>query len=59
MLISLLVALIVGCLLVWAARRIIAAFGVPEPFGTVIYVVIVLIVVLSLLGYVHPYGRLL
>ena len=49
-LIGLLVALIVACVVVWAAKAIMAAFGVGDPIRTVVIVVIVLIVVLWLAG---------
>lgn len=45
-LIALLVVLILVCVVVWAARAILAAFGIGDPIRTVVYVVIVLIVVL-------------
>lgn len=45
-LIGLLVVLIVGCAVIWAAGKILGAFGIGEPAKTVVYVLIVLIVVL-------------
>lgn len=45
-LITLLVVLILACVVVWAARAILAAFGIGDPIRTVVYVVIVLLVVL-------------
>lgn len=45
-LISLVVALIVVLLLLWCVQRLLGAFAVPEPIGTVIYVLIVLVAVL-------------
>ena len=45
-LISLLVVLIVACVVLWAAQRILAAFSIGDPIRTVVFVVIVLIVVL-------------
>lgn len=45
-LIGLLIALLIVCVVLWAARVLIAAFAVPQPIGTVIYVIIVLIVVI-------------
>jgi hypothetical protein len=44
--IALLLWLVVLCVVVWAARSIMAAFGLPQPIQTLIYVVIVLFVVL-------------
>jgi uncharacterized membrane protein YcjF (UPF0283 family) len=49
-LIGLLVVLILACVVVWAARAILSAFGIGDPIRTVVYVVIVLIVVLWAVG---------
>ncbi len=49
--ISLLVFLIVMGVVWWAATRLIAAFGIPEPVATVILVVIVLLMVLAVLDF--------
>ncbi len=49
-LLGLLVLLIVFCVVVWAARALLAAFAVPEPISTVVWVLIVLIAVFALLG---------
>jgi len=48
-LISLLVMLIVFCVIIWAARAILAAFAVPDPIRTVVWVVIVLLCVFALI----------
>ncbi len=48
-LIGLLVLLIVVGLLFWAVRALSAAFGIPAPVVTVIYVLLVVFVVLYLL----------
>lgn len=45
---GLLVLLIVFCVIVWAARALLAAFAVPEPIATVVWVVIVLIAVFAI-----------
>ena len=45
-LISLLIVLLVFCVVVWAARALMAAFGIGDPISTVIYVVLVLIMLL-------------
>ncbi len=45
-LIGLLVLLFVFCLIVWAARTLMAAFGIGDPIASVVYVVLVLIFVL-------------
>jgi len=47
--ISLLVALILIGLLFWGVRAISAAFGIPQPIVTVLYVVLVILVVVWLL----------
>ena len=49
-LISLLLLLVVACAIVWAARALMAAFGIGDPIRTVVYVAIVLIVVLWVVG---------
>lgn len=41
--IALLIALLVLCVVIWAARALMAAFGIGDPIATVIYVVIVLL----------------
>ena len=46
--IALLLWLIVLCVVIWAARALMAAFDLPQPIQTVIFVVIVLVVVLYL-----------
>ena len=45
-LIGLLIVLIVVCVVYWAIRQILAAFGIGNPIATVVQVVFVLIVVL-------------
>ncbi len=60
-LIAILVALVVICLLFWAVNAILRAFGVGDPIATVVKVVFVVIVVLwlvSALGYGGPVMRL-
>ncbi len=49
-LIGLLVMLVIVCLLFWAVRTLMAAFGVPAQIQTVVHVLFVVIVVLWLLG---------
>ncbi len=48
MLIPLLLLLIVACVVIWAAQRLMAAFGIGDPIATVIYVILVLIFLLAL-----------
>jgi hypothetical protein len=55
-LIALIVTLIVVLLLLWCVQKLIAAFGAPEPVGTVLYVLIVLVAVLWI---VRRFGVLL
>lgn len=49
-LISLLVLLLVACVVIWAARSLMAAFGIGDPIATVVYVILVLVFLLALLG---------
>jgi hypothetical protein len=51
MLISLLIAIVIICVVIWAVKALIAAFGLPQPLATVIYVIVVLIVVVWALRY--------
>lgn len=48
--IGILVAIIVIGIVLWAARALIAAFSIPQPIATVIYVVLVLLILLWILG---------
>ena len=57
-LISLLIALIVVCVILYCARLLIAAFDVPQPFATCIYVVIILICLLIMLQAFGGFGHL-
>jgi len=47
-LIGLLILLVVFCVVVWAVRALLAAFAVPEPIATVVWVLVVLICVFTL-----------
>ncbi len=49
-LLGLLILLIVFCVIVWAVRALLAAFAVPEPINTVVWVLVVLIAVFILIG---------
>jgi len=56
-LVSILVVLLVFCLVIWAARAIMVAFGIGDPIATVVYVVLVFVLILwllSLIGIVPP-----
>ncbi len=57
-LIGLLILLLIVCVVIWAARALISAFGVPQPLATVIYVVIVLVVLIWALQHLGLVGRL-
>lgn len=55
-LIGLLIALIVVCVVLYCAKLLIAAFAVPQPFATLIYVVIILICLLVVLQQLGIFG---
>lgn len=42
---NLLLTLLVFCVLIWAARKLLSAFGIGDPLATVVWVVIVLLAV--------------
>jgi hypothetical protein len=48
--IGILIALIIICVLFWAVRALMGAFGIGDPIATVVYVVFVVLVVLWLLS---------
>lgn len=58
-LIGLLLGLLVVCIVVWAARAILTAFGVGDPIRTVVMVVIVLVALIWLLGALGAGGPIL
>lgn len=47
-LIPLLIALLIMCVVIWAARSLLAAFGIGDPIATVVYVLLVLVFLLYL-----------
>mgnify|MGYP003576809729 CR=1 FL=1 len=51
-LLGLLVFLIVACVVVWAARALLAAFGIGDPIATVVYVLLVVLLLVGFLGQV-------
>ena len=60
-LLGFLFALAVFCFFIWAARALMAAFGVGDPIATIVYVVLVAILLYWLagaLGFVTPVLRL-
>lgn len=55
-LIGLLIVLLVFLVVIWAARSLLAAFGVGNPIATVVYVVLVLIMVLWVVQQLGVFG---
>lgn len=52
--------LIVCCVVIWAARALMGAFGIGDPIATVVYVLLVIVLLYALagaLGFVHPVIR--
>mgnify|MGYP001581381347 CR=1 FL=1 len=49
-LLGLLIFLIIACVVVWAAQRILAAFGIGDPIATVGYVLLVIFLLIGFLG---------
>jgi hypothetical protein len=47
-LLGLLIAILIACVVLWAARALLSAFGLGEPLYTVVMVVVVLLLVLWL-----------
>lgn len=47
---SLLVLVFLVCLVIWGTRALLAAFSIPDPWRTVIWVAVVLLVVYIVLG---------
>lgn len=52
-LITILGMVLVICLVIYLTRLMLNAFEVPNPWNTLIFVVVVLLVVLSFLKYLH------
>ena len=52
----LLFVLLVCCVVIWAARTLMAAFGIGDPIATVVYVVLVVICLAWLAGQVGLIG---
>jgi hypothetical protein len=48
--VGLLIALLLVALLLWAVRTLVPALGIPEPIGSVIWVIAVVLVVLWVVG---------
>lgn len=49
-LIGILLVLIVACVVVWAARKLMAAFGIGDPIATVVYVLLVVLLLFWVLS---------
>lgn len=47
-LIGVVVALLIFCVVLWAARALMAAFGIGDPIATVVYVLLVLVLLVWL-----------
>jgi hypothetical protein len=47
---GLVIFLIVACVIIWSAQKILAAFGIGDPIATVIYVLLVLLMLFAILG---------
>jgi hypothetical protein len=47
-LLGLLIAILIACVVLWAARALLSAFGLGEPLYTVVVVVVLLLLVLWL-----------
>ena len=54
--IALLVWLVVVCVVIWAARSLMAAFGIGDPIATVVYVLLVLILLVGVLNHLGVVG---
>ena len=46
---ALLIFVVILCVVIWAVRALLGAFGVGEPISTVIYVILVILVLIALL----------
>lgn len=51
---GILVALVILCLIYWAATRLMDAFGVGDPIRTVVLVVLVILAVLWVVNLIAP-----
>jgi hypothetical protein len=49
-LIGLLGVLLIGCVVLWAAKALLTAFSIGDPLRTVVYVILVLILLLWLVN---------
>lgn len=51
-LLGFLIALLVFCVIIWAARSLMSAFGIGDPIATVVMVLLVILMLVWLLGQV-------
>jgi hypothetical protein len=51
---GLLVFLLVACIVIWGARRLMAAWGVEDPIATTVYVVLVVVFGVALVLRIVP-----
>jgi uncharacterized membrane protein len=54
--IGLLVALVLLCVVIWAAQALLTAFAIADPLRTVIWVIVVILAIFIVLGYVGGPG---
>jgi predicted membrane protein len=55
-LLGLVIALLILCVVYWAAEKLMAAFGVGEPIHTVVIVLLVLLILVWAVGAFTGYG---
>jgi len=55
-LISILIALGIVCVLIYCAKLLIAAFEIPNPIATVLYVVVIILCLLVMLQAIGGFG---
>ena len=48
--ITLLIYLLVACIVIWAARALMSAFGIGDPIATVVYVLLVILILVAILN---------
>lgn len=51
---GILLIVLVACIIVWAAQRLMAAWNVGEPIATTVYVVLVVIFAIAILSRIFP-----
>ena len=51
---GILLIVLVACIVVWAARSLMSAWSVGEPFATTVYVILVVIFAIAILSRVYP-----